>query len=115
MATGTRFPGCCWKPLRRNSARSRQTRAEQSGSGQGKNSKRACESLVTTPLVDERLEPAAKLLRQVLVANRGQQRQRRFVGFELSHAPRTFGEVVLEFCVNVGRQLVLDVVGQQAD
>jgi hypothetical protein len=64
--------------------------------------------------VDERLELAAELFGQVFVANGVEERQRRLVRLELGHTPRALGEVVFQILMDLGRQLMLDVVSQEA-
>ena len=64
--------------------------------------------------IQEGLQRAAQLRRQVVILDGAQQRDRGFVGFELRHAARATREVLFESDVDLWRELVLHVIRQQA-
>src|SRR6476661_4656316 len=72
-------------------------------------------ALVTAALVDERLELAAQFLGEIFVADRTEEGERRLVGLELRDAARALRQVLLEMLMHLSWEVVLDVVGQEAD
>jgi hypothetical protein len=63
---------------------------------------------------DEGLEAQAELLGQILFADRAQERDGGLIGLELRETAGAFREVLLQLLVDLRRELVLDVVRQEA-
>ena len=75
---------------------------------------RSPSDLIRAAFVDERLEFAAELFREVFVADGVEQRQRRLVGLELRDTSRAFRQMVLQFFVHRGRKLALHEIGEKS-
>src|SRR5262245_50609589 len=63
--------------------------------------------------VDERLQRAAQLDREVVVVDRSEERDGGLIGLELGHAAWTRRQVAFEIGVDLGRQVALDEVREQ--
>ena len=68
-----------------------------------------------TIALEEGVQCAAQFLGEILVTNRAKKRERRFVGLELTDAAGALGEMTFEFGVDVGRELMLDEIGEKSD
>ena len=89
--------------------------APSPGRGLSRRARFGDRSIAGSSCVDERLQRAAQLRREIVVADRVEEGDRRLVGLQLRDAARARGEVAFELRVDVRRQLVLDVVREEPD